>query len=402
MSLFALRIAWRYLRSNRKRFIPLLTGVAVVSIAVSTAVFILVMGCMRGFQKELNRRWMGLNAHLTIENIPLQGEAYDSLMEQISGWPEIKETTVFLEGDILIQIPGELPPVSMTAKLKGMENLPERFRERLRIYPENIDEKYLLMGEDLAAALGIHPDFPEGVQLIYPFGEIGPSGDWVPAEKIAQLTHIFRTGIYAWDAYRLIVPLPFAQSLLREGAVGGVQVELRNLTEMRRIQERLLPLLPKGGNVQTFAEQNGRLFAALKLERYGMGLLLLLFGLVASFSLVGLLYLFIDTKRKEIAILRGIGLSPKGAESIFIALGVLVGGIGSFIGACFGGMSVALFQKYPLRLPETYYLDYLPVEGSAALFLGVVGAALLLSYLISLVPAGRVLRLPVVSMMREE
>ena len=60
-------IAWRYFLSKRVgRFGPLLTIVAIASVAIGIFSLAVVMSVMRGFKAELGGRMMGFNSHITI------------------------------------------------------------------------------------------------------------------------------------------------------------------------------------------------------------------------------------------------------------------------------------------------------------------------------------------------
>ena len=82
-------IAWRYLFSSRQRFVPLLSGVALGGVALGVFSLVVVLSVMRGFQNELNSRWIGLNAHLTVR-LPLNGEDDKKIRETVSAWSEAR------------------------------------------------------------------------------------------------------------------------------------------------------------------------------------------------------------------------------------------------------------------------------------------------------------------------
>lgn len=409
-------IAWRYLFASRERLVKFLAGVSLSGILLSVASLILVLSLLRGFQTELNRRWIGLNAHLTVNPFSAgqgaDGKAGRKLLTALKTWPEISEWSAYADGEVIVQAAQEggppaatprLPP-AMAAKLRGIENLSPAFKERLNLFPDDNEEFSAIGGEDLLSSLGIGMGAGDRLVLTYPFGEIGPTGDYVPTQKTFPVSHSFRTGIYEWDAYRLLVPLPQALALLGEQAETGLMIYLKDGSQLTAIQKKIniSGLLPPGSKITTFAEQNRRLFAALKRERLAMTVILVLFVLIATFSVVGLLLLFIDAKHRDLALLRAIGLPIRGARLLFWSLGGWLGGIGSLLGGALGIAVCLVLQRYPIRLPATYYLDFLPVEMEWGTTIVILITGLVLALLSASIPVRVASKMEILEMLREE
>lgn len=404
-------IAWRYLFASRERLVKFLAGVALSGILLSVASLILVLSLLRGFQTELNRRWIGLNAHLTVTPFSAgegaAGKAGRKLLAALKAWPEISEWSPFADGEVIVQAAEEGGPPAMAAKLRGIENLSPASKKHLNLFPDG--EIFsaagdAIGGEDLLSSLGIGMGAGDRLVLTYPFGEIGPTGDYVPTQKTFHVSHSFRTGIYEWDAYRLLVPLPQALALLGEQAETGLMIYLKDGLQLTAIQKKISTsgLLPPGSKITTFAEQNQRLFAALQKERLAMTVILVLFVLIATFSVVGLLLLFIDAKHRDLAILRAIGLPLRGARLLFWSLGGWLGGIGSLLGGALGIAVCLVLQHYPIRLPATYYLDFLPVEISLGTTIAILITGLVLALLSATYPVRVASKMEILEMLREE
>lgn len=419
MNSFAVRfLARRTLFNSSQRFVPLLASIAFLGITLGVFFLVLVLSIMRGFQQELDQRWIGLNAHLTLLTQGSPETEVPGVMTpgtpdwgDLRVWPEVEEVQKFGQGEVILQVGAGKELISVVARLKGLEVVSKNFLNQVKLYPPHLpkwpgspDEKYppLLGGSELFSALGVHPDTPQTVSAVYPFGEIGPLGDFVPKRVKFLPTHAFQSGLYAWDAYTVLVPYKEALSLLGENAEKGIQLRLKNLSDLEKIKKRLLGLLPKGAKIESFAEQNTKLFAALKLERMGMTLLLILFLLVASFSMAGLLLMFLYSKQRDLAILRAIGFAPKEAKKLYTTLGGLLGFLGSLTGACLGLIACCFLHFFPIPLPSTYYLDYLPVRFSWNILLGSMGVGFVLAWASSWYPAHLVSKMEILPSLREE
>lgn len=405
MNYLASTLSWRYLFSSRQRFVPLLSFVALGGIALGVWSLIVVLSIMQGFQRELHRRWVGLNAHVTAAPFSPEEEGAEEMLNAIRHFPEVAEANPTVEGEIIIRRSGEGDSLAsrgqaLAAKLKGFESLSPGFLERLKISPPESTSFSLMVGEELADSLLVFPE--SSVTLLYPFGEIGPSGDWVPSQKTLPVSHTFKTGLYEWDAYHVLVPLSVGLDLLKENKETALKIYLHRLDDLDRVEKKLRRILPPATRVTSFADENRRLFAALKLERLAMGFILFLFALIASMSVVGLLLMFIDAKRRDIALLRAIGASPRGIQGIFLTLGGVLGTVGSLAGGLLALVSLYLLRRFPVQLPDTYYLDTLPSEirWGAALMVLIVGV--FLSLLCAWYPVRVASRVEILPMLREE
>ncbi len=480
-------MAWRYLFSNRQRFVPILSAVALGGVALGVWSFILVLGVMRGFQGELNARWVGLNAHLTVTQIgaapdhvaqnatlgqfkrnaltapwrastlnpaaldpaALDPAALDpAALKKIRGWPEVAEAVLFAEGEVIVQAEGIEGGEAVAAKVRGLEKIGPEFLKKVQIYPEEISDwdlaspnappnsttlnappnatqilphgsgeertpnfqpnaashsrPPLLGGHELMATLGLHPDSDDALTLIYPLGDIGPTGDFVPRQKTFRLANIFKTGLYEWDGLRMVVPLWTAEGLLGDQGEKGLLIWLHDLSDLDAVKKELQKIFPESAKIETFAEQNKRLFAALKLERLAMTFFLILFGLIASFSITGLLLLYVDSKKRDLGILKACGLSPSQAGKIFLSLGGLIGGIGAVCGGILGIATSLVLKWHPIPLPSTYYLDTLPVQLEPAGVAAILICGFLLALISSLYPVWVASKMDVLSILREE
>src|SRR5436190_16772631 len=65
---FELLLAFRYLRPKRT-LVSVITIISIVGVVLGTAVLIIVLSVMSGFDRELRDKIIGFNAHLRITNL---------------------------------------------------------------------------------------------------------------------------------------------------------------------------------------------------------------------------------------------------------------------------------------------------------------------------------------------
>ena len=249
----------------------------------------------------------------------------------------------------------------------------------------------VLMGRELVKELGARVG--SRVQLITPDGRITPAGR-VPGVKETVIGGIFYSGMYQYDQTHIYAPLPMVQAFLRrQGKISGIEIKLDDLYQTDIGKQRLQAVLSKIGRdqgliVETWAELNRNLFAAMFLEKIAMFVALLFVVLVASFGVLASNLMSVLEKAKEIAILKAMGSTDALIRRIFIAEGCCMGVIGVL-----GGVSVGLtmcwaLDRFGFPLSENAYsLDRLPVVVNPLEVLLVSVAAMLIVWASSLYPA---------------
>jgi lipoprotein-releasing system permease protein len=134
---------------------------------------------------------------------------------------------------------------------------------------------------------------------------------------------------------------------------------------------------------------NRPLFAALRLEKIVMFLILALITLVAAFTILSNLLLVTAQRTREIGILRAMGATRGAIQRIFLLKGFLMGLIGTGIGTLLGlGISFLLKHYEFVKLPaDVYYVERLPVKVVFGDVFLVAVAAVVIVLLATLYPA---------------
>ena len=91
-----------------------------------------------------------------------------------------------------------------------------------------------------------------------------------------------------------------------------------------------------GYEVTSWTGQFGDFFRTVRMEKIMMFVLLSFVVAIASFSIVSSMTMMVTTKRRDIAVLRTMGLSEWGVFRIFLVQGVGIGGAGVSTGLLLG------------------------------------------------------------------
>lgn len=384
--------------SQQEQFMRLLRVVAELGVGVGVAALIVVLSVMRGFDHELTKRIFQLGQDLVIFSPDIiTGSTQTCPLLQQLPQSEIHAAQAFVEGEILLQRKSTDEVFSQVAKLLGVG--PEWFvqapqvtylqaeGEDIASLSPQMQQGKVLLGADLARELWVHPDYAHELGLVAPLADVGPNGDWLPKQAITEAAALFQTGVYAFDRSRVLMDFTAAQNLLGLQARYGWRVALTHPQQAAHFAAQLKKALPNGWAVQSWEDENQRLLQALQLERRMMLMVLILVLFIATFSMMGLMYLIVLKRQREIALLRALGVSPRQSLLLFSALGARLGVRGALCGGLLAQLLVWLLHRLQLPLPASYYIQVLPADLSWWRFAEFVLLGIGLAMFASCVPA---------------
>ena len=352
----ALFISWRYLISGRKeKFISLISIVSILGIAIGVMALMVVIAVMTGFDEDLRDKIIGNYAHITVFGYSgIDLDKYKPIEKKILSNPHILGISPYLQGQVFVQNGENFFAVGLKGIIPQTEINVSKLNRYLRQGKlEDLDPQGLIIGKELAARL----DLKLGSYL----GVYSPSG----GSKNLRIVGIFNSGMYDYDAHLIFVHLKTAEEILGlENKISAIAIKLDNLYLADKVKEELSNLLGFDYVLKTWMEANQNFFAALKLEKFTMFVILVLIILVASFNIISTLSVMVVEKTKDIGILKAIGMDAGGIRKVFTYEGLFIGGLGTFLGFLGGVILCYLLKKYQfIKLPaDIYYIDRLPVS----------------------------------------
>jgi lipoprotein-releasing system permease protein len=159
-------------------------------------------------------------------------------------------------------------------------------------------------------------------------------------------------------------------------------------------------------------KMNKNLFAALKMERRVMFIILSLIVLVAAFNIITTLIMVVMEKSKDIAILKSMGATSKSIMKIFVFQGLVIGGIGTLLGTLAGLLvafnlgDISRFVEnlfgFKILPGDVYYLSELPSKVNYGDVAIIVVGTLLISFIATIYPSRNASRLDPAEAIRYE
>ncbi len=409
---FELFVAGRYLFARRKQaFISVISAMSIIGVGLGVASLIVVLGVMNGFTTDLRDKILGANAHVIVmSSKPAAMRDVGELMERVQGVRGVKGATPFIYSETMLSTPHGVKGLVLRGidpqTAPGVLSILSRMtRGGLRDLPPGPDGAHgIIIGQELANRLGITTG--NRVNLLSPDGQKTTTG-FAPRIRPFRVAGVFTTGMYEYDSSLGFVSLDAARDILGlpEGQVSGIEVVVDDVYKANVIGEDVLKA--SGGYpyyVRNWMEMNANLFAALKLEKTAMFVILALIVLVGSFSIVTTLVMLVMEKTRDIAILMSMGATRGMVRRIFMLQGTIIGAIGTALGYVLGlSVSWALQRYQFIKLPQgVYSIDHLPVLLQWSDLAAVGGAAMLLCFLATIYPARQAAALEPVEALRYE
>jgi lipoprotein-releasing system permease protein len=257
----------------------------------------------------------------------------------------------------------------------------------------------VILGEELARTLGVWAG--DDVVLVSP--KSAASVGILPKMKKFRVAGLIRTGYFEFDNSMAYCGLGAASDFFGlAGGVNGAGVRLKDIGEAGEAAAALRRDLGFGFTVKTYADMNRTLFAALKLEKFVMSLVLALIILVATFNIASNLLMMSVEKLRDIGVLRSMGAGPGFIRKIFFWEGNLIALSGISLGLLLGvGVSVFISVYPVVELPsDIYYISRVPVEMRLRDIAATAGVSYLLCMLSAIYPALRASRISPVDAIR--
>jgi lipoprotein-releasing system permease protein len=405
---FELFVALRYLLAKRKQaFISLISLISTIGVAVGVMALIIALALMTGLQGELRDRILGATAHVYvwksggIEDYQAEVRKLLALDGVLGAGPAIlgralvstdrADAFISLKGIDLVLEPN-VTDIQRAMQQGSLDGLAQENDEAL---------PGILLGRNLAEQLGVAVD--DTVTVLTPQGTLSPMG-MIPRTRRVRVAGIYALGLYEFDAAYGFVTLEFAERLLGKAAPDLIELRVADIDAAPAISERVPEALGSDYVSQDWADMNQALFSALWLEKMAISITIGLIVMVAALNIVASLILLVMEKSRDIAILKTMGTSAGRVRTIFMLQGLMIGVVGTTVGAVCGLALCWVLDTYRLiQIPmDVYQVSYVPFIVEPLDFVVVVVSAILICFVATIYPSRQASRLDPVQALRFE
>ena len=403
---FELHVALRYLLAKRKQaFISVISFISTLGVTVGVMALVIALALMTGLQEELRDRIVGSNPHIYVWNT--RGIAdYVAEADKLRQIPHVVGAAPAILGQGLMSAAGATQPV----QIKGIDPMLEQQVTGLKaamtsgsleaLSAADSDVDGILLGKDLAAKLGV----TTGDSVSLTLGvTLSPAG-LLPRTRRLRVVGLFGLGLFEVDSTSAFLSLDVARRLLGKDQVDLIQLRVDDIYAAPTIADSIPSTLGPQYLTQDWADMNKSLFSALGLEKMAISLTIGLIVMVAALNIVASLILLVMEKHRDIGILKTMGAGARSVTAIFMMQGLIIGIVGTTVGASAGYVLSYVMTRYKLiRVPQdVYQVSYVPFRVTPFDFAFVVVAAILVCFVATIYPSRQAAKLDPVQALRYE
>jgi lipoprotein-releasing system permease protein len=409
---FTLFLALRYLKPVRVS-VSLITAISVLGVVFGVWALVVVISVMTGFDRELQRKVLGFDAHIFITNDQLLRD-WRALDEEVQKVPGIQATAPFAQGPVIVEFNGRV----LTPKIRGIDvarevkliDLPgimqagthDMQSDQCIIGTGLADQLDLILGDKITVYAPrnisqvldlierIRKD-PKDTKSLDELKEVV-----LPVEL--AVTGIFESGRYTYDSEYVLTPLHMAQELYGLGDdIHGISARSVNPYALEPILHSLEGFLPPGTKAYSWIDLNKQLFDAIRVERNTMFIIVFFIVIVAGFGIMSTLITVTVQKTREIGVLKALGARPAQIVFVFLIQGIIIGTVGIALGLGLGLLTVNFRNEFKEWLahvtgveifpPGIYQFSQIPAEIVPSDVMLICVCAFVISSLAALVPA---------------
>lgn len=393
--------------SNKQdsKFLSLISVISISGIAIGTAVLIIALTILNGFEQVVSEKIIDFNSHIKISafgnrNLPDSptieseikediGEDFQSISKFVSKLGIIKSRSVS-EGVTILGIANDDPNSEI-----------DKFIIEGKLNLTTDDNKKIVIGQKLAEK--INANVGDKITLFSLRKDEIPSIANPPAIEQFIVSGIFESGMAEYDDLNVYISLTEAKSMFEvENNISGYNIRLNNISNIDSVASSLQDRLGYPYYVRTIFQVHQNIFTWLDLQKEPIPIVLGLIIVVAIFNIIGTMLMIVLERTSSIGVLKSIGFSQKKILKIFFIQGVFLGVIGITIG-CFLALVLSYLQLQfnIISLPGSiYFISSVPISINIMNYFIVAGVGLILTILAALIPSYIASKMNIVSSIR--
>lgn len=387
-------IAARYLFGKKStNAINIITWISIIGMSIGTAALILILSVFNGFESLLTGMLSNFNPDVKVtlaEGKYLSKDSIDvKAINQIEGIEHLaftlEETSFFVyKGS---QEVGTIKGVDDDfMKVTGLDTSLITGGAQF-----GIETEYGIFGSGMSMKLSINPS--DGFTPVTAYMPSRESKG--PLAKDFNGLSFYPSGTFSVgsdvDQQFVLVNYDAVNTLLNlEDHFSAIEIKLKNGASEKKVQQALTTFLGPRFKVSNRYQQDEGFLKIMNIEKWISYMIACLTLLIIAFNLVGSLWMIVLEKKKDIAILKSMGLTKNGIQKIFLTLGLLISSIGLIVGFILGIILYWLQKDYGIvSIPDGFMIDAYPIEMRAMDFIIVFITVAIIGYIASLLPSYR-------------
>jgi lipoprotein-releasing system permease protein len=389
---FELHVALRYLLAKRKQaFISIISLISTLGVVVGVMALVIALALMTGLQGELRDRILGSTAHVYVFRTGGITD-YQADIARLRKLPHVVGAGPAILGQGLITS----DQAQAFLSIKGIDpDLEKSVTDIGRAMKSGSvsgllqagDAPGILLGSDLAAKLQVRVG--DEVHVLTAQGATLTPAGMQPRLRRFMVAGTFSLGLFEFDSAYGFVTLSAAQRLTGRTNPELIELRVDDIYLAPQVAGSIAARFTGEYLTEDWSQMNRSLFSALWLEKMAISITIGLIVMVAALNIVASLILLVMEKHQDIAILKTMGASRRSIMFVFMLQGLIIGFVGTLIGAT-GGYAVSyVLDRYKLiRIPmDVYQVSHVPFVVLPFDFALVVVCAVVICFLATIYPS---------------
>ena len=404
---FELFVALRYLLARRQHAsISRVSLFSTIGVAVGVLALVVALALMTGLQGELRNRILGSTAHIYVWKIGGIDD-YHAEVQRLSQLPGVAGAGPAIFGKAIVSSGSDTGFITLKGidpVLEGHVTDIERTMQQgklLALEGAEDERPGILVGRDLAKQIGVKVG--DLVEVTTPTATLTPGGVMTRGRTL-RVAGIFALGLFEFDSAYGFVSLDLAKRLLAKEHPDLIQLRVNDIYSANGIARNIETELGDKYSADDWSRMNQSLFSALWLEKMAISITIGLIVMVGALNIISSLILLVRQKSRDIAILKTMGTSSKRVMGIFMMQGLVIGVVGTTVGALSGLALCWVLDHYQLiQIPmDVYQVSHVPFVVLPWDLLTVVVASILICFLATIYPSRQASALDPVQALRAE
>ena len=395
-------VGLRYVRTRRQGFfVSFISWISMAGVCLGVAALITIISVMNGFEGELRNRLVSLTAHATVSGPPERLADWQSVTDRIRTVPGVEGVAPFVDVQAMLGRAGLLEPVLLHGIDPAAEANVSAIEQNLlqgKLSDLEPGARGMVIGRVLAWQIGA--EVGDELTVMVPGRDMLAAGGR-PLLQTFTVTGIFEVGLQDHDASLALVSIADAADLTgaANATPAGLRIRFDDVMNAPARTADLRQAVGAGLQVKDWSEEHSAYFRAIRIEKTMMSLILLLVVAVAAFNIVAALVMVVNEKRSDIAILRTLGMTPRGIVGVFLTQGLVIGTVGTLFGLVLGvlvaanvGTIVPVLERvfrFHVMDPSVYYITQIPSELRVGQIVTITLVAFTLTVVATIYPAIR-------------
>ncbi len=317
--------------------------------AVGTMALVVILSVMNGMETLTFNMVNKFDPDIKIS--PVRGKVFpadSSKIVSIRRLPGVDQVVQVLEENAVIKYNNQQNLVRIKGVSPNFTHLRhlDTFVYRGKFVLQKGDMDFALVGGGIAYALSVDPENPVHTLGVY----VPRRNSTSMGESALSQLNIYPAGLFSIeekiDHEYVIVPLRFARDLLSyTNDVSAFEITLEPGANASALKKQVKAIMGAEFQVLDRREQEPLLARIFQSEKWATYAILTFIMLIAAFNMIGSLTMLVMEKRKDISVLRSLGMPDSRITGIFLKEGLLISGVGALSGLALG-LAICWIQQY--------------------------------------------------------